>query len=116
MRMWKVDPKLLCNKHLLGEHVEMHMFVGTIRRGKSIKGFVETGLVEVHSIKERHAELGAEMVRRGFTHKSPLPDYRSHRSGRVDVKANIVELSRRCPQCRKRIRQLAKAQATEAES
>ena len=26
MRMWLVDPKFMCNQHLLGEHVEMHSF------------------------------------------------------------------------------------------
>ena len=36
MRMWNVDPKLMCNKHLLGEHVEMHMFFGTIQKGISM--------------------------------------------------------------------------------
>jgi hypothetical protein len=26
MRMWLVDPALLCDKHLLGEHGELHKF------------------------------------------------------------------------------------------
>ena len=25
MRMWMVNPKMMCNKHLLGEHVELHL-------------------------------------------------------------------------------------------
>ena len=33
MRDWKVNPKLLCRQHLLGNHLEVHMFVGTLRRG-----------------------------------------------------------------------------------
>ena len=28
MRMWMVNPGFMCNKHLLGEHVECHMLVG----------------------------------------------------------------------------------------
>ena len=35
MRMWNVDVTKMCNKHLLGEHVEMHMFVGIIIKGTS---------------------------------------------------------------------------------
>jgi hypothetical protein len=103
MRMWNVDPKFLCRKHLLGEHVELHMLVGTIVRGKSISGFIETGLVEVHSITKRHERLVEEMARRGFQHKSPLPVFESYAAGRVDRRKNLVELSRRCPECRKRI-------------
>ena len=34
MRQWMVDPRLLCRKHLLGEHVENHMFIGTLKRVK----------------------------------------------------------------------------------
>ena len=36
MRMWMIDPKLLCRKHLLGEHLEIHMFVGTINKGINV--------------------------------------------------------------------------------
>jgi len=28
MRMWMLNPKALCRKHLMGEHVEIHMLVG----------------------------------------------------------------------------------------
>ena len=26
MRMWMVNPRIMCRQHLLGEHVEIHMF------------------------------------------------------------------------------------------
>ena len=39
MRQWNIDPHCMCRKHLLGEHTEMHMAVGTLRRGLSIAGF-----------------------------------------------------------------------------
>lgn len=101
MRMWNVDPKLMCNKHLLGEHVEMHMFVGTIRKGVSLQGYIDGGLVETQHIKRRHDELVVEMERRGMNHKSPMPDGGLVlAAGIVDVPANLVELSRRCPACR----------------
>lgn len=34
MRMWVVNPKILCRKHLLGEHVELHMATGHLQRGR----------------------------------------------------------------------------------
>lgn len=66
MRMWMVNPKLLCGKHLRGEHVEMHMFEGCIRLGKSIKGYLEKGFVDPKRIKSRHNELAQEMLNRGY--------------------------------------------------
>lgn len=103
MRMWNVNPEYLCRKHLLGEHVECHMFCGTINKGTSIKGYVEKGLVEVQNIKQRHDELRDEMINRGMTHKSPLPEYDSWVEGNIDVNNNIEELRKRCPHCRQRI-------------
>jgi len=103
MRMWKVPPRFLCNRHLLGEHVEMHMFAGSIRKGISLGGYVAKGLVETGRLRRRHGELAREMRRRGMWHASPLPPARTHRVGRVDAKANLRELSRRCPECRRRI-------------
>ncbi len=105
MRMWNVDPRLMCRKHLLGEHVEMHMFAGTLAKGVSIKGYLDGGLVEVDRIRIRHDELAAEMERRGYKHSSPLrDDCPSFCAGRVNADENLAELARRCPQCAAAIR------------
>lgn len=101
MRMWKVDPSLMCRQHLLGEHLEMHMFVGAIRKGVDIGGYVRKGLVEVHYLNRRHKELVQEMTRRGYKHHTPLFFVSRKKVGRVDVRASVAELRRRCPACRK---------------
>jgi hypothetical protein len=106
MRMWMVSPKVMCRQHLLGEHVEIHMFVGTIRLGRSIAGYVENGLVEVHNFKARHDALVAEMVRRGMQHWTPVRRPFTRRIGKVDRRASRRELARRCPACRSRQRRL----------
>ena len=103
MRQWMVDPRLLCRKHLLGEHVESHMFIGTLKKGKSLKGYVDKGLVEVHNIKKRHEVLAKEMKCRGMNHQSPLEDVSLYVSGKVDTETNIKELKRRCPDCLSRM-------------
>ena len=99
MRMWKVDVKKMCRKHLLGEHVELHMFVGTILKGISLKGYVEKGLIETSYIFRRHQEIVAEMRRRGMNHKSPLPEFEIDKMGEIDVEENERELHRRCVEC-----------------
>ncbi len=103
MRMWMVQPDLLCRKHLMGEHVELHMLVGSLNKGKSVKGFVDDGLIEVQSVRDRHEQLAVEMLRRGYNHKSPLPEFDSFIAGSVNVSDNIEELKRRCSDCKERI-------------
>ena len=52
---------------------------------------------------KRISELVSEMTRRGYNHKSPLPEFQDWIEGHVDSSANVIELARRCPECRKRI-------------
>jgi hypothetical protein len=104
MRQWMVDPKCLCRQHLLGEHNESHSFLGCIKKGTSLKGYISKGLVEVDKIQKRHDELAEEMIRRGYNHKSPLDCCNLlWEEGCVDSEQNIEELKRRCPECRERI-------------
>jgi len=100
MRMWNVPTKLLCRKHLLGEHLEMHMFMGSLNEGKSLKGYITNGLVELENIKTRHDELAKEMIERGYNHKSPLEEnWEIKKGGKVDIEKNIEVLKGRCKEC-----------------
>lgn len=114
MRMWMIPPALLCRKHLLGEHNELHMLAGSLLRGKSLEGFIRNGLLEPACLVPRHDALAGEMRARGFRHQSPLPDasalhealtaYHPHvRNATVNVEESLHELQRRCPECRQRI-------------
>lgn len=110
MRMWMVQPEQMCRQHLLGEHVELHMLVGTIRRHKSLQGYVDNGLIEPLSIHSRHEALVEEMTRRGYSHHSPIPGDQELRrllgvyswkiaSAKVDQDKAHRELCLRCPAC-----------------
>lgn len=105
MRMWMLPPEIMCRKHLLGEHVEMHMLVGTLRKGISTQGYVDNQLVELDKIRERHDALVAEMEIRGYNHKSPLPEIPPivGEIGIVDRQENLREICRRCPDCKLRV-------------
>lgn len=100
MRMWMVDPKEMCDPHLNGEHLELHMFVGSIRKGRSVAGFVAKGLLDTAKLKERHEAVVEEMTKRGFIHKSPLDYDDELKLGSVDVKESRKELMSRCVTCR----------------
>ena len=110
MRMWMLPTAGMCRKHLLGEHVELHMLLGSLRRGKNIKGFVIGGLVDPQRIFARHQELVAEMTQRGYKHNSPLDEHECTALadgylGRaaIDIDANARDLHQRCPDCARRM-------------
>jgi len=101
MRMWNVDPKTMCRMHLLGEHLEMHMFAGCIRTGRPLSGYIKAGLVEPAKVKLRHDALAEEMLRRGYAHCSPLTHTPNGLSGGcVDPENSRKILRDRCPRCR----------------
>ena len=108
MRMWMVDPKILCRQHLLGEHNELHMRVGALEKGQSIEGYVTNGLVDTSKITPRHNELVAEMEARNYMHHSPLDFTHSDPVGEVSIQNNLDELERRCVRCKQRIGNLIK--------
>lgn len=109
MRMWMVDPAVMCDRHLLGEHVETHMVAGTLARGRSIDGFIANDLLEPSSLVPRHDRLAREMTKRGFRHASPLLDVdltrlpEHARTHEVDAARSLGELTRRCETCRARV-------------
>ena len=104
MRMWMVNPRIMCRQHLLGEHVEIHMFIGTIDGGKSVKGYLEKGLLEVHNLYNRHEELVKEMKRRKYNHFSEVSKKWKFmkKVGIIDKEKNLSELINRCSKCERR--------------
>ena len=104
-RMWMVKPEYLCRNHLLGEHKEIHQAIGSIIKGKSIKGHIEKGQIEVHNLKNRHKQLVKELKRRGYKHLSPLKKFKSYNAGKIDIQKNYAELEKRCKNCRKLIKE-----------
>jgi hypothetical protein len=103
MRMWMVDPVIMCRKHLLGEHVECHMLAGCLRVGKSIRGYLDNKALDPSSLFDRHNMLVEEMLRRGYRHDSPIevPDVILD-SVDISMEANLRQLISRCSVCQKR--------------
>jgi len=111
MRMWMVDPKVLCNKHLLGEHGEIHKhrhnFVKQHSIAKRISPVVQ---IEPSAMEIRHDVLAKEMLDRGMNHQSPfeqpdisyLPAFQQQAI--VDTENSLRDLVNRCSECNERIR------------
>ncbi len=109
MRMWGVDPRKMCREHLLGEHSELHLAVFLLRKGVSLRGFVEKGLMDISLISKRHDELAKEMSRRGYRHTSSLRISKrdlakwlkaNPYAPCISTSSNRKELRRRCRECR----------------
>ena len=100
MRMWMINPSLLCDQHLLGEHGELHKFIPSFRKGYRVdKRFSPVVQIQFIGYKERHDLIAEEMIKRKMNHKSPLPDlpdfktiYPKFYDKKVDVNFSIEEL------------------------
>lgn len=115
MRMWMVPPELMCRRHLLGEHNELHMLAGSLMRGRHLDGFLAKRLLEPSALRERHEALAAEMTARGYRHASPLPEFEtalSHYPDALRIALAVAavnpdqsrrELASRCPDCARRL-------------
>ena len=77
MRVWDVSPKILCRKHLLGEHRELHGLWNILTKHMGVGGYSrhpETlrWVGKTKALYLRHEALVKEMERRGYKHQSPL--------------------------------------------
>lgn len=107
MRMWMLDPKLLCRNHLLGEHFECHCIQGDWNDGgKWTSKLIKYGYIELHNLENRHDELAAEMERRGYNHKSPMEHLTHVKIGKVDRNKSKDDLIKRCEECRKNLKEI----------
>jgi Pyrimidine dimer DNA glycosylase len=82
VRIWDVDVRLLCDRHLLGEHRELHAIWTVQTEGKRGYGRHPETLRwrgRLAALYARHEAQVGEMARRGFRHASPLD--RVHATG-----------------------------------
>lgn len=111
MRIWIINPKLMCNKHLIGEHGELHKFLPSFRKGVKVNGrFSPIVQIQFKGYLKRHNALAQEMLARGMKHKSPLtnvPDFKKIYPQFYNLKVNkqksLNALVKRCIVCRQLI-------------
>lgn len=75
MRIWDVPAEKLCDKHLLGEHRELHAIWNIITKNKKgYRNHPETirWKGKLKALYNRHKKQVKEIKKRGFKHKSPL--------------------------------------------
>ena len=81
MRIWDADPRHLCDKHLLGEHFEVHVLLRTLE-GKSSgwKGHPEVRRFAEHKNGRLYAMLRHELLRHemGWRWKQHVRHHATH--------------------------------------
>jgi hypothetical protein len=104
VRIWDLEPGLLCRPHLLGEHRELHGLWNILTLGKAgYRNHPETLRWEgrLRALYLRHEALVDEMLRRGYRHHSPLdPDLATgpdHQDRYVDPPAHQRQILRAKP-------------------
>lgn len=108
MRMWMVNPSIFCRQHLMGQHVEFHMFLGSLKRKIRIDGYIESNCIEILALNSYHDFCVQEMLKRGYNHHTPLPlisedilsYYNKYLSVKVDQQAALDLLLSKCPICK----------------
>ena len=106
MRMWMINPRLLCKQHLLGEHFEIHKAIGNLKHsGNWARALAKNGFLEPQNALKRHNELAVEIVNRRMNHKSPLKLKGTDLPyGNVNLKKSTKDLIERCKKCKEKIK------------
>lgn len=102
MRIWFVPVAELDDRHLLGEHLELHVMANElIRPGGGWRNHPAVKLFrgKLGALYRRHEEQVAEMQRRGFTgHKTPFPSDKippDEMDAAVEITEEMLEKDRR---------------------
>lgn len=109
MRMWMVDPRIMCTRHLCREHCEIHRLVANLRKGRSIRKYLLQQMIDVSTIYTRHKELENEIMSRGGKLDSPLSAVecvafaRWYGSTTINIGRSLSDLSECCTECRRKI-------------
>ena len=93
MRVWDIPPGRLCRNHLLGEHSELHAIWSILTKGK--RGYSRHPEVlrwkgKLKALYLVHEQIASEMIRRGYSHASPLQEKLATGSGVQDEKVDSV--------------------------
>lgn len=94
MRIWDLDPAILCRQHLLGEHRELHAIWSILTKDK--KGYrrhPETirWIGRTKALFLRHGLLVEEMEKRGYHHHSPLAQSKAKDQSTQDLFVNTPD-------------------------
>jgi hypothetical protein len=92
--VWDLSATLLCRKHLLGEHAEIHALFSILASPSAgYRNHPETRrwLQRRGALRVRHDEVAREMMRRGYQHRTPAPGRAATRTRLQDRLVDSLE-------------------------
>ena len=95
MRVWDLHPKILCRKHLLAEHRELHGLWNILTKHKGKGGYSrhpETlrWVGKTLALYKRHEALVREFERREYHHRTLLNKRLARGKSRQDIYINTI--------------------------
>ena len=98
VRIWDLEPRELCDRHLLGEHRELHAIWSILTNGK--RGYANHPETKrwrgrLAALYARHEAQVGEMRRRGFSHGSPLEPGLASGEARQPERIDPIAVQRR---------------------
>ena len=96
MRIWDIDPKYLCRKHLIAEHRELHGLWNILTKHGGKGGYSrhpETlrWVGKLRALYNRHEALLKEMKKRGYQEKTSLDKKLAVGKSKQDVFINTIK-------------------------
>jgi hypothetical protein len=94
MRIWDIEPNILCRQHLLGEHRELHAIWSIItnnKKGYSCHPEILRWRGKLKALYLRHEKLVIEMKKRKYNHNSPLDKKIASGSDKQNVYIDSIE-------------------------
>ncbi len=95
MRIWDIEPKYLCRKHLLAEHRELHGLWNILTKYGGQGGYshhpeTRRWVGKTRALYNRHEALIQEFSRRGYHHYTPLDKKLARGKAIQDVFINTI--------------------------
>jgi hypothetical protein len=92
MRVWDLDPRHLCRKHLLAEHRELHGLWNILTTHGGYSRHPETlrWVGKLKALYKRHEALVREFEKRGYKHHSPLDKRLARGKAKQNVFINTI--------------------------
>jgi hypothetical protein len=96
MRVWDIQPKNLCHKHLLAEHRELHGLWNILTKHQGRGGYSKHPETlrwagKQKALYQRHEILVKEFFRRGYKHHTSLDKKLATGSGSQRVFINTIK-------------------------
>jgi hypothetical protein len=98
VRIWDIEPHLLCCAHLLGEHRELHGLWNILtldKAGYANHPETKRWRGKLAALYKRHERLVGEMGSRGYDHRSSLDAALAKGSGVQEEYVDTLEAQRR---------------------